>query len=122
MASSGNNEIIKITSGGTASTFNTGTNRLNQPEGLAFDSSGNLYTTNRANNQIIELNSSGVQTVFATGGNLSGPNFLAFGPASIPEPSSLALVGLMAGGFLVARRWRRLPDPGFQGADQSGLL
>ena len=27
--------------------------------------------------------------------------------ASVPEPSSLLLVGLMAGGFFVSRRWHR---------------
>jgi hypothetical protein len=40
-------------------------------------------------------------------GNVAG----GAGPTNLPEPSSFVLLGLMAGGFLAARRWRRAPEP-----------
>jgi sugar lactone lactonase YvrE len=47
------------------------------PEGIAFDSSGNLYLACAANNTIMRFDPSGQGSVFASTG-LSGPNGLAF--------------------------------------------
>jgi len=52
---------------------------LNNPEGITFDSAGNLYVANYATNQILIYNSALVQTGSISEG-LSGPNRLAFDP------------------------------------------
>jgi sugar lactone lactonase YvrE len=75
-----NNSIAKIgLGGGVASTF-TATG-LSSPQGIAFDSHGNLYVANSADGNagsgyIEEYNSSGVGSVFASG--LNFPYGLAF--------------------------------------------
>lgn len=50
---------------------------LNSPEGIIFDSHGNLYVANNGTNQILIYNSQLVQTGSISQG-LSGPNRLAF--------------------------------------------
>ncbi len=50
---------------------------LDDPIGLAFDSSGNLYVANNANNTIEKFDSNGNGTVFASSG-LDNPAGLAF--------------------------------------------
>jgi DNA-binding beta-propeller fold protein YncE len=58
VANTGNNTIVKFTSGGVASVFaNSG---LDNPVGLAFDSAGNLYVANAGNsNTIMKFTPSG---------------------------------------------------------------
>ena len=56
------------------STFSSG---LDEPEGLAFDASGNLYVANEGNNTISEVTLAGVVSIFVSSG-LSGPEGLAF--------------------------------------------
>ena len=52
---------------------------LNDPYGLAFDASGNLYVSNIGNNSIVKISATGNKTVFATASNgLSDPEGLAF--------------------------------------------
>jgi hypothetical protein len=48
------------------------------------------------------------ESVFAEGGGLSGPSFLAFSPAAVPEPSSLVSggIGLIVVGLALYRRRR----------------
>jgi sugar lactone lactonase YvrE len=53
---------------------------LNSPEGIVFDSAGNLYVANYASNQILIYNPALVQTGSISQG-LSGPNRLAFDSA-----------------------------------------
>jgi len=81
-----NNEIRKITSSGVVTTFagsttsgsadGTGTAAtFNGPTALAFDSSGNLFVTDRLNNMIRKITSTGVVTTFAgqtTSGSADG--------------------------------------------------
>ncbi|MFA5403382.1 MAG: T9SS type A sorting domain-containing protein [Ignavibacteria bacterium] len=69
---SGNN-VLKITPGGTVTTFATG---FNAPDGLVFDANGYLYVSNYASGIISKVSPSGVSTVFATG--LINPSALAF--------------------------------------------
>jgi DNA-binding beta-propeller fold protein YncE len=80
VANNSNNTIEKYTTGGVGSVFATGTNGLNGPTGLAFDSSGNLFVANFNSNTIDEITPGGVSSVFATAG-LSGPAGLAFDSA-----------------------------------------
>jgi sugar lactone lactonase YvrE len=54
---------------------------LSQPQGLAFDSAGNLYVANAGNNTIEEFTPGGVGSVFASGAALSTPVGLAFDSA-----------------------------------------
>ena len=52
---------------------------LNNPWGLAFDSSGNLYVTSSGSNRIYKFLPGGVRTIFAAASSgLSGPRGLAF--------------------------------------------
>ena len=82
---------------GNQSTFATG---LDDPQGLAFDSSGNLFEVDFQSGKINEFTPSGVQSTFASG--LSYPVGLAFAP-SVPEPSTFVLLGaLLVPGRLVS--------------------
>src|SRR6266550_9215636 len=63
--------IYKFTPNGASSTFAGG---LDGPEGLAFDSAGNLFVGNGGS--IYKITPPGLRTTFASG--LSGPRGLAF--------------------------------------------
>ena len=76
------NKIEKYTSGGIGSVFSS--SGLNQPEGLAFDSLGNLYAANFnfGTNTIEKFTPGGVASVFADANDgLSRPTGLAFDSA-----------------------------------------
>ena len=89
--------VNKITPAGTLTTFASG---LYYPDGLAFNSAGDLFESNYGTGSINEFTSDGVQTTFASG--LQDPIGLAFQP--VPEPSSLALAGLGVAALLIPRR------------------
>ena len=67
-----NGTIIKVTPNKVVSTFASG---LNTPIGVAFDSSGNLFTTQSGSGILTKITSSGVATSFATG--LNAPQGIA---------------------------------------------
>lgn len=53
--------------------------QLDQPEGLAFDSSGGLWVANYGNNTVLKLDpSSGALLHTVSGNALSGPTRIAF--------------------------------------------
>ena len=91
VANSGNDTIEKFDTNGVASVFvaDDGSGSiLDTPEGLAFDSAGNLYVSNDAgtgSNFIEEFAPSGTHKTFATdpgdGSVLNSPNALAFDSA-----------------------------------------
>jgi DNA-binding beta-propeller fold protein YncE len=64
------------------------------PVGLVFDPSGNLYVANQGLGTISEYNSSGgtVNLTWATG--LTNAEFLTLAPNVVPEPASIAMLGL----------------------------
>jgi sugar lactone lactonase YvrE len=66
-------EIFKFTPDGTKTTFASG---LNDPRGLAFDSSGNLFEADENSNTIFKFTPDGTRSTFASG--LNGPWGLAF--------------------------------------------
>ena len=123
MANGGNNTIEKFTPGGVGSVFaSTG---LNGPNGLAFDSAGNLYAAISAISTIEKFTPGGVGSLFASTG-LDAPQYLAFttdagvplalppGPAAVPEPGSfLCGAGVLAliGYSQLLSRQRRRPVP-----------
>ena len=73
---------------GQGSTF-ASTNLLSLPEGLAFDSSDNLFVANHGDGDVLEFGTNGIGTVYASGlGNAVG---IAI---EVPEPSSLLLLSL----------------------------
>lgn len=65
--------IAMFDSSGNMSIFASG---LNNPAGLAFDSSGNLYVADSGNGTIMKFNPSGGESVFASG--LNDPTGLGF--------------------------------------------
>ena len=75
VSNSFDNTITKFTPDGVGSVFaNTG---LQQPEGLAFDSLGNLFVANWSGNTIVKFTPDGMESVFANTG-LNNPQALAF--------------------------------------------
>jgi sugar lactone lactonase YvrE len=70
--------IYSIAPGGaTAGTFSSG--GFGEPEGIAFDNSGNLFVADSLNGVIDKITSGGVETPFASG--LNNPDELAFNAA-----------------------------------------
>lgn len=61
------NAIIKITPGGTVSTFATYANGLSLPNGLAFDSAGNLLVANWAAGNVLKFSPNGTPSTVLTG-------------------------------------------------------
>ena len=71
------NTILRVDSGGNASTFATSASGLNYPNGLAVAGSGNLFVANGSANTIEEFSPGGTGVVFASTG-LSAPLGLTF--------------------------------------------
>lgn len=113
VSDTGNNVIREIIPGGTVTTLagsvgtfgsanGAGTNALfNAPQGIAIDSSGNLYVADYLNNAVRKVTSAGVVTTIAGvpgdfgSANGAGTNALFWGPESIvvcPTNDSLIYV------------------------------
>ena len=83
---------------------------LDNPYGLAFDTSGNLYAANYSNNTISKFDSSGTfLTSWSTGTAPAAPMFLAIKTVTVPEPSTYALAAIAPGvmAYLARRRKAR---------------
>lgn len=75
---------------------------VNEPDGLAFDSNGDLYVVNSGNNTISEFNSSGTLINTISNPSLDDPTFIAISP--VPEPSTCALLAAGATALWLRRR------------------
>jgi hypothetical protein len=99
--------VSKITPSGSVSIFCSNPSDPD-PQGLAFDSQGNLYVCWGAG-QLIEYNSSGALVQTFTGfDNAEG---IAFAPAAVPEPGAFVLVGAVSAlalGVCCLRRLRKV--------------
>ena len=82
----GSHNIYEFTPQGVESIFASG---LTDPYGLAFDGAGNLYAASYGGGLIYKFSPQGVESIFASG--LPNPVGLAFAPATVPEPSAVAL-------------------------------
>ena len=98
-ANASNGAINLITPNGVLTTF--AKLPKEQPVGEAFDANGNLFVAEL--NGIAEINKLGAVTTFADDSNI--PNFLAFGPTPVPEPSTWAI--LLSGAGLLGVMFRR---------------
>lgn len=74
------------------------------PNDLAFDTAGDLFVTESGNGDVYELLANGTQKNFASG--LSDPTGIAIQGIilPVPEPSTVALVGLGIGTLMALRR------------------
>lgn len=96
--------IRKYASDRSSSLFTS--NLLNHAGGLACDSTGDLYVSNRDNSNILKFQPDGSGTVFADFTNGDGPQFIAIRPGLVvPEPSICVL--MVGGTALFTMRHRR---------------
>jgi len=101
----GGGHIMKFDPSGNGSLFASG---FSFPNGLAFDSSANLFVVDSGVGDIIKFDAGGNRSVFA---HLDG----AFGVAiqTIPEPSGFALINLGIATLLLLSKCGRCPrEPG----------
>ena len=104
--------------GGVATTFASG---FSAPEGLTFDAAGNLYVVNAGDNTVKMVGpGGGVATTFATG--FDAPRAIVFvpGAASVPEPTSVTLMGIGIAVAMGAAWRRRLARPEAPSDDRRG--
>ena len=104
-----NGRIEVVTPDGTKSNFaKLGTDP--EPLGLAFDQSGNLFVATVTG--VDEISPDG-KTVSDFADVSNGTNFLAFGPAAVPEPSTWALMFSSVGvlGLCLHRQRRYIARP-----------
>ena len=95
-----NGYISEITPDGVQNLFVSG---LDDPQGLAIDSSGNLFVMDNGNGDITEITPDGTQSTFASG--LGSSTYLAV--QSVPEPPALGLFAVGAIALLVYRYSRQ---------------
>jgi hypothetical protein len=85
VANASSGTVVEVATGGAISAFASG---LASPQGLAFDSNGNLYAATGAT--LTRIAPDGSQSVFGTG--LSGPVYIANRTLAVPEPASAAVL------------------------------
>jgi sugar lactone lactonase YvrE len=104
-ANIGSNTISKFSSSGTfLSNIGSSPNLVNL-QTVAIDSSGNIYAAN-GNKTISKFDATGnFLTSWSTGS--AAPNFMAFKPITVPEPSTYALAAIATGVMAAIARRRK---------------
>ncbi len=101
VADTDNHVIRKITSGGTVTTFagtpgtsgssDSGSGLFNSPQGVAVDSSGNVYVCDTGNHTIRKITSGGTVSTLAGTAGLTGTNDATGGSARFYEPEGIVV-------------------------------
>ncbi len=85
IADTGNNQIVEVTSGGSASVLAisglTSPATLNNPMGLAVDTAGNLYIADSVNNRVVKLAAGGTAGTVVSTGDLNPALYVPSGVA-----------------------------------------
>jgi sugar lactone lactonase YvrE len=105
----GGGSVSKITPGGSISTFASGGLLTGSDYGVAVDQADNVFVANFPDNSILEITPGGTVSEFTSG--LDEPDYLAFRPRAIPEPSGFVL-SILGMAILIARRSSKShPEP-----------
>jgi uncharacterized protein (TIGR03437 family) len=135
-ASAAGNTVLAIAPSGMATVFAGGGDlahgdggpaqdaRLNQPAGVAFDASGNLYIADRGNNRIRRISADGtISTVAGTASLLDAPSSVAadaLGDLYVADTGNHRVLEIASDGSVTTAASKGLTSPVYAVPDSSG--
>jgi len=84
-----------------------GSGGLSDPHGLIFRGDGNLYVAGGSGVRRYDATTGAFVDQFAASGLLVRPTYMTFSPQAVPEPTSLAMLGIGTAAMLGVARHRR---------------